>query len=574
MIQDSDTIHAPVDESITREVMQKDIANAFQKRRHVDWTDNYTLYRNKVKFNRLTQRQAVNIPLMKETIKTLLSKIDDAPIVDWKELSGNMEKEMVLQEKWNADFISLNLEGVDVQDKKNVLLYGRGFKKLNFINGLTKINALDIYDVVVDPLMDPLDIETARYLCHQNIFRSLREVLADPRYDADAKLRLKTYLSSDEAIIQSSKNKEELERKQERLRTMGVGSEEFEKFGAGDTILNLTEQIFHSWDVKLNKWVRYVDVYANDNIRLFHLPLIEAIGVDFYPYVTWGEDVETQDIWSDAPADIVRTPNKILNVWFSQMIENRTLKNFQMHWYDATSKNYKPQTYEPGPGRMLAAPGNPNETIKPVEISGLEDTLTQIEFLIKLVEKGTAATAIEKGVSEKKQITLGEVKMLVGKANERVLGMSKFYRRAWQEMAMKWYKINAANVSGGETITLYKTGSDGNIWPKKVKTKDWKSTVGYRAVISSKEAHEEEKVQGLQVLGYIKEQFPNNPALVKIVQKRSLDLIDLTPEEIREVQEAEKKGQAQPEAIPGQEQQSPEDRALSEGAQELNKLTA
>ena len=54
-------------------------------RKHVDWEDNYLLYRNKVKTNRLTQRQAVNIPLMKETIKTMLYRIDDAPNIDWKE---------------------------------------------------------------------------------------------------------------------------------------------------------------------------------------------------------------------------------------------------------------------------------------------------------------------------------------------------------------------------------------------------------------------------------------------------------------------------------------------------------
>ena len=573
MAQEKDMISSPVDASIAREIQQKEAANKWQNRRHSEWDDNYTLYRNKVKINRLTQRQAVNIPLMKETIKTLMSKIDEAPVIDWKELSGNVEKEIILQEKWNSDFRSFNFEGVDIQDKKNVLLYGRGFKKLNFYDGQCRINALDIYDIVVDPLMDPLDIETARYVIHQNIFKSLRDILADPRYDKASKERLKVYLSSDEAIVQSAENKEDLEKKQERLRTMGVTSSEFESLGAGDTVLNLTEQIFHLWDKKQDKWVRYVDVYANNNIRLLHLPLIEAIGVDFYPYVTWGEDVETQDVWSDGPADIVRTPNKILNVWFSQMIENRTLKNFQMHWYDATTKNYKPQTYEPGPGRMLPAPGDPSKTIKPVEISGLGDTLLQIDFLIKMVERGTAATASQKGVSEKKQITLGEVQMMVGEANERVLGMSKFYRRSWEELAMKWYGINEANVGSNESTTLYKTSSKGVIWPKKVKAAQWISTAGYKAIAKSKEAQEEEKTKNLQVLTYVKSLMPENAALAKIIQKRSLDLIDLSVEEIREVEEAEKNIPAPiPQEQTQPQQQSPEEQQLAEGAKRLTEL--
>ena len=58
-------------------------ASELQNRKHKDWDDNYELYRNKVKTNRLTQRQAVNIPLMKETVKTQLSAIDDPPEVEF-----------------------------------------------------------------------------------------------------------------------------------------------------------------------------------------------------------------------------------------------------------------------------------------------------------------------------------------------------------------------------------------------------------------------------------------------------------------------------------------------------------
>lgn len=80
-------------EPMERLMVEKKAAIELQKRKHEDWDDNYSLYRNKVKTNRLTQRQAVNIPLMKETVKTLLSKIDDPPEVEWKEMSGDQAKE-------------------------------------------------------------------------------------------------------------------------------------------------------------------------------------------------------------------------------------------------------------------------------------------------------------------------------------------------------------------------------------------------------------------------------------------------------------------------------------------------
>ena len=519
---------------------EKKVAREFQKRRHADWDENYELYRNKVQTNRLTQRQAVNIPLMKETIKTLLSKIDEAPTVSFKELSGNREKEIIIEEKWNSDYERLNFEGIDIQDKKTVLTYGRGFKKLNFVDNGFELSALDIYDVVIDPLTNPLDIESARFLIHQNIFRSLRDILADDRYTQEGKDKLKTYLSTSEGIIQSAQNKEELAKKQERLAAMGVNDSEFSTFGAGDLIVNLSEHYTKIWDSKKKKFVRYVCVYADDSTLLLKDTLDGLLGVDFWPLVSWGDDVETQDFWSDGPGDLVRTPNKVLNVWFSQMTENRTLKNFQMHWYDSGSQGYIPQTYEPGPGRMLPAPpGDVNATIKPVEVSGLDDTLTQIDFLIRLVEKGTSATAIEKGVSEKKQITLGEVQMLVGQSKERMISMAKFYRRSWKELAMKWYRIQEANAP--EKETLYKISSKGKIWPKEISGKDWKSEKGYKVQVHSTSEQEEEKTRGVQKMMFVKSQFPDNLALAKVLQKRVLEILDLTTDELREVEEFERK---------------------------------
>ena len=82
-------------------VKEKKVAREFQERRHLTWDEIYSLYRNKVKTNRLTQRQAVNIPLLKETVKTLLSRIDDPPNVDWQEKSGDEMKEIIYQSIWD-----------------------------------------------------------------------------------------------------------------------------------------------------------------------------------------------------------------------------------------------------------------------------------------------------------------------------------------------------------------------------------------------------------------------------------------------------------------------------------------
>ncbi len=518
---------------------EKKIAREYQERKHNDWNENYELYRNKVRTNRLTQRQAVNVPLMKETINTLLAKIDEAPYVNWKEKAGDEEKEIIFQELWNDWAQRKNVDGIDIQDKKTALLYGRPHIKLNWKNDEVDIMALDAFDVIVDPHTDPLDLETARFVIHQNIFKSLQEILADDRYSKEGKDKLKTYLSSKDGMVQSGQNKEEWEKKMYRLKSMGVLHEELYRFGGGDVIVNLTEHISDVWNEKAEKFERRVIIYADDATPLLNETLKEALGVEFFPYITWSSDIETTDYWADAVADIVRTPNKILNIWFSQLVENRTLRNFNMHWFDATIQGYQPQTYEPGPGKMLPAPGDPNKTIMPVAVDSLNDTMDSINFLTNIIERATSATAIEKGTLPTQERTLGEIKIASAAAAERTVTMTKFYRRSRYELAVKWAEMMNANSE--KQFTLFKAGASGKLYKKEVNPKDWKSEAGFEPTVVSTSEQEADTTKGVQKFLFVQQQFPQNRALAKIAQHRELELLDLTPAELREIQEEEVK---------------------------------
>lgn len=521
-------------DKMTKLLNEKLSARGFQERKHADWNDNYELYRNKVKTNRLTQRQTVNVPLMKETIKTLLSKVDDPPSVQWKEKSGDAMKEIIYQQKWDNMFEDEDLELKDVMDKKNVFLYGLSTKMLNLEDDGVCIYIKDVFDVAYDPLTNPIDIETARFIIIQNNFRALRDILVDTRYSQKGRDQLKHWMASDKGIIQSGLNKLEWEKSQKRLENLGVSNDKFPLFAGGDVIINLTEHFTNLWDGSTNKFVRRIVTYADDRIELLDQTLQDALGIDEWPLDVWSEDPETNDIYPDGVADLVRTPNKLLNIWFSQQVENRTLRNFQMHWYDATSQGYSPQTYEPGPGRMLPAPGDPNKTIMPVQIDGLDETFKAMDFVVNMVERGTGATALEKGQPEQGPQTLGEIQVLVGKATERAKTMAKFYKASWKRTAVKWNAIMQANDFPAEI--LYKTGPDGKVYPKKVYTSDWKSKAGYDPIVASSSEQEADDIKSIQKFGFVLAQFPNNTELKKIAQQRELKMLDLSPAELQAVQ--------------------------------------
>jgi len=564
-----------LDDEMLRLAKEKKAGADLQLRKHPDWNDNYELYRNKVRTNRLTQRQAINIPLMKETVKTLLSKIDDPPEVDWHENSGDELKELYYQEIWNQQSIDNKLELVDILDKKNVLLYGTSVKKLNIYDEGVEINVLDVFDVLLDPLMIAGNIETARFIVHQNIMKSVREILANPKYSEKGKDELKVWADSPPGITQTNMNEEEWHKKMERLEAMGVNADDFSIFAAGDRIINLTEHFTTRWNATKKEFERRVVVYAEDTIVLYDESLEECLGVDFWPFVVWNEDPETNDIYPDSVADLVRPGNKLINVWYSQMAENRTLKNFQMHWF-LPLQGYTPQTYTPGPGVMLPAPPGDdiNKVLKPVEISGLDDTFNAINAVTRVIERGSGATGIDKGQGEKSQQTLGEIEILVGKSQERALSMAKFYRMAWTELVTKWDKLMHANAP--KFIKLYKESASGKIYPKKVFSGDWVSKNGYKPIVRSSSETEQANVQSMQKWLFVTSQDPNNPSLRKIAMKRMLDLLDVTPEEMRQIEQggkkqqqlAEQQAQAQPQQAEQQPQPNPEEARLQSRIQE------
>lgn len=534
-------IHGPSSDKLTKLLNEKKAGRDFQIRKHSDWNENYELYRNKVKTNRLTQRQTVNIPLMKETIKTLLSKVDDAPEVKWKERSGDEMKELIYQEIWDSNFHDEDLELKDILDKKNVFLYGLSTKMLNLKDNGVGISILDVFDIVFDPLAKPLDIESCRFIVRQNIFRTLRDILVDDRYTEAGKNELKQWLSTDKGIIQSGKNKIAWEQSLERLRSMGIHSDKFPVFAGGDVIVNLTEHYTELWDQKAEEFKRHVVVYADDVIELSDDLLTECIGIEEWPFDYWTEDPETNDVYPDGVADLVRTPNKLINIWFSQQVENRTLQNFQMHWFDSTVQGYQPQTYEPGPGRMLPAPGKPSDVILPVQINGLDETFTAIDWLTNVVERGTGATALEKGEPEQGVQTLGEVQLLAGKATERAKTMAKFYKGSWYRLARKWDAMMQANSF--PKMTLYKTGLSGKIFEKTVYSSDWKSKAGFEPTVESSSEQEADDIKSIQKFSVVMAQFPNNGALKKILMQRELKTLDLSAAELAQVEEAEDQAQ-------------------------------
>ena len=533
-------------------IAEKEAGIKYQSRRHAQWRDNYALYRDIVETNELTQRQAINVPMMKETKKTILSRIDDPPDVSFDCLEKGdkgREKEQNMNEIWDDDNDKCNFETIDILEKNNVLLEGRTFKILNSLSGKFSVDVPSNLDIVVDPKMKPWDIETAKYIVRLHIQKSLREILADSKYTQEGKNQLKAHLQATRGLIQFKDTETDENKKayEDTLRDLGIDN--FDELQVADIEVELNEHWTYIWDKKARKFVRYVVVVAADNSILYKETLKKTLGVEFWPAITWADELDNKDVWSDGVADIVRVPNQIANIFYSSWAENMVLQSLGMYWY-LPAPGYDPQTFEPRAFGQYPAPLisdgrggylTVEQVIKKMDIPALAQNPANMEFLVKIVERATAATAIEKGVREKGQITLGEVEKLTEKASERIISMAKFYRRAWREFAWKWQAIRAANATKEKLIKLYKKNKTGNYFERKVYPKDWISTKGYKVKVVSSAEQESKQLEDLQKVVMIQKQMPDNKAFRKIAMKRMMGILNLTPQEEKEVEDEEEK---------------------------------
>lgn len=529
----------------------------YQERRHDDWQDNYTLGRNKVIYNRLTQRQSVNLPIMKGTMKTLLSKISDFVELEFTNLDNDKQKELFFNQYWSDIVVKDNhLELKDKADKKQVLTFGRTFEKWNVMNGKIKLHIVSPWDMRVDKLIDPTDIDSGRYLIQGNIFSSISDLKLNDLYDQKEIETIESYFQSDEGLILSSENAEKMIDKNEVAKQMG--DEEMPLPQVGQTLVELQESYLKVYNPEIDDEEIVFAVstaFQGTNHILFADFLETVIGEtkDHYwrhhfPFGSWAEDLDNADFWSDGPADSVRTSNKIANAWFSQMVENRTLAYLGMNYYDNTagaaedgSTGFIPETFELEPFGWYGVPGNPNEIIKSVTIPQLANETGNIEFVIGVAEKASNATSISQGVSEAKKITLGEVELLDSNVTQIIQSMGLFYRQNWLDLGEKYVKIVEALGDKLEAVKLFKKGYRGNIFSRNISAYDWRSESGYSVEVISKKDKSSQNMEQIQNLASVETKFPNNNSYKKIYKKKLLDIVALTPDEKREVMAEEEK---------------------------------
>src|SRR3990167_9764693 len=194
----------------------------YRRRREEDWRENYLLYRDKVMVDRLIQRQSVNLPLMKTTLRTVLKDVDDMPVIVFQNLNNDKQAEVFQNEHWKKTLELNNAEIQDIVDKKQDFFCGRTFFSWQIEDGRIIFDVEDPEDLLIPRFMNPYDIDSARSLTHINIFKPLSSLKKDPDYDQEEVKKLEDFFKSQMGIVKAKDNENALQQKNKKLADMGV----------------------------------------------------------------------------------------------------------------------------------------------------------------------------------------------------------------------------------------------------------------------------------------------------------------------------------------------------------------
>jgi hypothetical protein len=530
---------------------EKDSAVDFQKRKHDAWNTNYTLGRDTVILNRLTQRQSVNIPLMKYAMQSVLKDIDEPPMLFFENLDNDIQKEILYNEGWNNCAFRNKLKIRDRIDKKQIVYYGRSWKKLNVVDGHFKFEIVDPQQMLVERHVDPADIDSARVLIQTQIFETLNNIVKNKDYDASGKAELQEYYAKDSTTQEQEDNFDRFQDKQKKMSDMGL-TDAYDPL-VGETYIELNEVYMKEYDTDLEENVIQMYVVAvtgEGMIKLFKKELEDVIGEtktipnywrSHFPYTSPSADPEATDFYNDAPADSIRQINIVANSWYSQEVENRTLKNFNMHYYDSTDAQFVPQTFAPVAWGWYPTPGDPNKVVKDVLPGDLTNNLEAIQFLIGIGEKAVAVSGSSTGQVEPRKVTLGEVEIAVNNAKERTGVIADLCKEDWLSFGEKYSMMIEATADKLDTITVYKKGRTGKrIYKKEIAPKQYMAKSGYRCTVRMKSDKDVEDATILERLAGVRSLMPNNTSLVNIQKEHALAFAHLDSDEIKKVMDEEK----------------------------------
>ncbi len=313
-------------------VKQYSTSYEFRKQRIEDIRKNEAYYIGR-KVKAPIGRFAVSLPTMSGFVDHMMSKIDDAPSLNfgYRDIADKRLAEKVTS-AWAVDSHpnKANWPLKDRWAKKTALFSGRAIYKIYSESDPEYKHNLDVVEFE-DFMFEPMgggNLENHLFCGHDNLFRTKTTLMRGAKagiYDANQVSKLFAKLSDD-----TEKKAEDIYKsKAERLSKLGLS-------------LTNNEYVGQSM-VKLVEW--YMD-YEGERYKLLFewftqtwiscQKLKDVFESNLWPFTTWATNEDPFNFASKAPCDDMRPVAEAIDIIFNQALDNRYKRNFGQRAYDSS----------------------------------------------------------------------------------------------------------------------------------------------------------------------------------------------------------------------------------------------
>ena len=385
--------------AICRQVKQEyDNGVSYRQGRVKDWQATEELYYGKVK-KTLKGRFNVPMPVMSGFVDTLLSKIDEAPILKFKQAEeADFRITKKVQAFYDAESKSEDndVDSKDLDGKKLAIFSGRAIFKCYAESDPRfrfRLFNTDHYDFYVDP-MGGGNLENARYCGEDNVFKSKSQLLEgakDGLYDKANVAKLVT--GTAESTVKD--NEDRNHNKASRLAALGLSSTTYNFQGEG--LIRFIES------GTIVDGVRYYVLWNYDSALPIRCePLKDVFESDLWWWVSWATHRDSFNFWSKAPADDVRPVAEVIKILANQELDNRQKRNFGQRAYD-------PEVFPNGaeleyrPNGLIAVRAGASKvqqianSIFTFETPELNGTINLVDWMDNIIGKKSGVTAATQG---------------------------------------------------------------------------------------------------------------------------------------------------------------------------------
>lgn len=376
----------------------------YRRPRIKDWHANEDMLYGKKPIT-LSKRSNIDLRLMKGFEDTLLSKIknlltikfgptEDADIRKARKVTALFELETSpAKQNWKYK---------DLLGKKLALPSGRCIAKIYAAAKPYKHHRdlIDHYDFLIDPLAGGYDIELARYLGQDNIFKSKYDLLNNKTYDQARVKELIDATNENDTDVTDNEYKE----KQNRIAIVGFNGSDYN--AQKDGLFKLLE-----WYTTINGKRWYILCSLDKKIIIKRKPweemtkIDEESGLPLWPFSSWAYYPDLFNFWSQSPMDVVREIFQTRNVVINQAIDNNEARNKPM-------KSADPKVYtnlallEYEPDRVIPTnPGSdPKSGLYIHETASIYDPKVLNDVLEDIANKVTGVSPSNPEVSKDQQV--------------------------------------------------------------------------------------------------------------------------------------------------------------------------